>query len=189
MLLYYSSIRSLYIYMQTFKWFWERFPHLLRQLRFEGISLSRLYRFLENTQVCSHFYPRFWLGLRVVLLEKLRSCSWELVELDPCDDVQIFGSMVRISNHKSFWKQKLNTKYKTTPCGPAPPSTEKPAMAYTSSKNWQKYDVIVLLCKQDCTPSQDYISFIFGLRQHSLLNLHLIKISINFLCLLLLVWG
>ena len=29
----------------------------------------------------------------------------------------------------------------TTPCGPAPPSSEKPAMAYTSSENWQKYDV------------------------------------------------
>ena len=86
-------------------------------------------------------------------------------------------------------QKRLLTFYKTTPCGPAPPSTQKPAMAYTKSENWQKYDVIVLLCKQDCTPSRDYISFIFGLRQHSLLNLQLIKISINFLCLLLLVWG
>ena len=26
----------------------------------------------------------------------------------------------------------------------------------SSSENWQKYIVIVLLCKQDCTPSRDY---------------------------------
>ena len=32
------------------------------------------------------------------------------------------------------WILKLivDSKYKTTPCGPAPPSTEKPAMAYIS---------------------------------------------------------
>ena len=84
---------------------------------------------------------------------------------------------------------RMGGSMKTTPCGPAPPSSEKPAMAYTSSENWQKYDIIVLLCKQDCTPSRHYISFVFGLSQHSLLDLHLIKISINFLCLILLVWG
>ena len=83
------------------------------------------------------------------------------------------------------------TCYHVTPCGPAPPSTEKPAMAYisvaSSSENWQKY--IVLLCKQHCTPFRDYIRFPYGLRRHSLLSFHLIKISIEFLCLRLLVWG
>ena len=49
--------------------------------------------------------------------------------------------------------------------------------------------IIVLLCKQDCTPSRHYINFVFGLSQHSLLDLHLIKISTNILCLLLLVLG
>ena len=91
--------------------------------------------------------------------------------------------------HYTFIHYTLYIIYEITPCGPAPPSTEKPAMAYISSENWKRYIVIVLLCKQDCTPSWDYISFVFGLRQHSLLNLHLIKISIDFLCLLLLVWG
>ena len=70
-----------------------------------------------------------------------------------------------------------------------PPSSEKPAMAYTSSENWQKYDVNVLLCKQDCTPVRDYISFALGLSLHLLLILHPIKISILFLRLPLLVWG
>ena len=33
--------------------------------------------------------------------------------------------------------------------------------------------IIVLLCKQDCTPSRHYINFVFGLSQHSLLDLQL----------------
>ena len=71
--------------------------------------------------------------------------------------------------YKSEHKAAFSLLYTiwTTPCGPAPPSSEKPAMAYTSSENWQKYDIIVLLCKQDCTPSRHYISFVFGLSQHT----------------------